>query len=179
MTYSDEDVERAARAIFEDGRQRDPCDGSTFDNSFPEAQEELRRMAQAVLSTLTTAKAWTAIGWKLVPEEPTDEMIRASLATDLPATFRNHLRHPNNGKIAAKDTEIRIAHERKRYAAVVSAAPEPEASNHWRPIGWNGPFRAGEYIVADASGSKVCMAYSTKGATEIASGLNTACGETS
>lgn len=49
----------------------------------------------------------------LMPMEPTDELLRVSLATDLPATFKDHLRHP--------DTEIRIAHERKRYANLFSA----------------------------------------------------------
>ncbi len=61
----------------------------------------------------------------LVPVEPTDEMIRVSLATEWPATYRDHLRHPANGLSSANQTEKLIERERTRYAAVLAAAPEP------------------------------------------------------
>ncbi len=60
---------------------------------------------------------------KVVPVEPTDEMVRVSLAVDLPATYRTYLRHPSNGLKAAADTERAIERERKRWSAMLSAAP--------------------------------------------------------
>jgi hypothetical protein len=68
-----------------------------------------------------------AEGWKLVPVEPTEEMLRASLATDLPATYREHLRHPANGPDTAKQNEARIRHVIKRWANQLAAAPNPES----------------------------------------------------
>jgi hypothetical protein len=57
-----------------------------------------------------------------VPTEPTDEMIRASLAIDLPALFKTHLRHPDNGPDMIKQTELLIEKEKRRYKAILAAA---------------------------------------------------------
>lgn len=61
----------------------------------------------------------------VVPRVPTDEMLRASLATDLPATYRTHLRHPFNGEKTALEVEKAIIKERKRWAAMLAASPQP------------------------------------------------------
>lgn len=62
-------------------------------------------------------------GWKLVPDLPDDEMIRAALAIEWPAQYRFYLRHPDNGPKTAEQTEARIKREMRRYAAMLSAAP--------------------------------------------------------
>lgn len=59
----------------------------------------------------------------IVPREPTDEMLRVSLATDLPASYREHLRHPLNGEKTAREVERAIAKERGRWASMLAAAP--------------------------------------------------------
>lgn len=66
---------------------------------------------------------------RLVPVEPTDEMIRTSLAIERPATYRDHLRHPDAGPKTAAETEALIERERKRWSAMLAAAPaQPSAS---------------------------------------------------
>lgn len=60
---------------------------------------------------------------RMVPEDLDDEMIRVSLAVEWPATYRTHLRHPDDGKSQAAKTEALIARERKRWSAMLAAAP--------------------------------------------------------
>ena len=62
---------------------------------------------------------------RMVPVELDDEMIRVSLAVEWPATYRTHLRHPDDGKGQAAKTEALIARERKRWSAMLAAAPSP------------------------------------------------------
>jgi hypothetical protein len=59
-----------------------------------------------------------------LPAEPTDEMIRAFLAVEWPATHREYLRHPDDGPNSAADTERRIALAKRQYAALIKAAPK-------------------------------------------------------
>jgi hypothetical protein len=54
--------------------------------------------------------------------EPTEAMIHAGLKVDLPATYRDYLRHPANGVETAKQNEARIAHEQRRWSAQIQAA---------------------------------------------------------
>lgn len=61
-----------------------------------------------------------------VPVEPTEEMIRASLAVEFPATYRDHLRHPDDGPKWREVAEQRIERERKRWSAMLTAAPVRE-----------------------------------------------------
>jgi hypothetical protein len=60
---------------------------------------------------------------RMVPVELDDEMIRVSRAEDWPATYRTHLRHPDEGNGQAAKTEALIARERKRWSAMLAAAP--------------------------------------------------------
>jgi len=55
-----------------------------------------------------------------VPEEPTEEMLRAMLAVRWPATYRDCLRSPHNGPQTAKQTEIDIAVVVKQYKAALA-----------------------------------------------------------
>jgi hypothetical protein len=59
----------------------------------------------------------------MVPRVPTDEMLRVSLAIEYPGTYDCFLRHPSNGPRAAADAERDIELAKKRYAAMLAAAP--------------------------------------------------------
>ncbi|HGA3038682.1 TPA: hypothetical protein ACIR5X_000162 [Serratia marcescens] len=63
-------------------------------------------------------------GYKLVPVEPTDEQLRAMLAVIWPATYREYLRHPDNGPKSSQKTEGDIKTATAQYAAMLEAAPE-------------------------------------------------------
>jgi hypothetical protein len=63
-------------------------------------------------------------GCKLVPVDPTDEQLRAMLAVIWPATYREHLRHPDNGPVSIARAEEEIKHAKEQYAAAMLAAPE-------------------------------------------------------
>ena len=67
----------------------------------------------------------TTKGYKLVPVEPNDEIIRRMLAVKWPATYRNHLRFDGAGPQPAEQTERHIAEATKQYSAAISAAPTP------------------------------------------------------
>jgi hypothetical protein len=62
-------------------------------------------------------------GFKLVPVEPTEEMLRVQLAVEWPATYRDFLRHPASGEKTKADTEKEIAKAKKRWTAMLAAAP--------------------------------------------------------
>ncbi|WP_321146174.1 hypothetical protein [Providencia alcalifaciens] len=64
------------------------------------------------------------VGMTLVPKNPTDEQLRAILAVQWPATYRECLRHPDNGPNAAMKTEKEIDVATRQYSAAISAAPE-------------------------------------------------------
>ncbi|ANJ99072.1 hypothetical protein [Serratia plymuthica] len=63
-------------------------------------------------------------GYRLVPIEPTDEQLRAMLAVIWPATYREHLRHPDNGPVSIARAEEEIKQAKEQYAAALAAAPE-------------------------------------------------------
>lgn len=90
----------------------------------PLARRLAEEFAQAALEAYESAKQKDAEGWVLVPEEPTDEHIRAMLAVGEPATFRHHLRHPNNGPSMTRATELKIERARAMYRALLSAGGE-------------------------------------------------------
>ena len=54
-----------------------------------------------------------------VPEEPTEEMLRAMLAVQWPATYREYLRHPLAGPETIKKQEKDISIVRKQYLAAL------------------------------------------------------------
>ncbi|MGQ6276418.1 hypothetical protein ACUNDX_06740 [Serratia sp. IR-2025] len=70
-------------------------------------------------------------GYKLVPIEPTDEQLRAMLAVIWPATYREHLRHPDNGPVSIARAEEEIKQAKEQYAAALAAAlaAAPEGGN--------------------------------------------------
>lgn len=82
------------------------------------------RYADKVAALALPAPAVQPEGWKLVPVEPTDEMLRVHLAVDWPAIYREYLRHPDNGPGWTKDNEANITRARRRYAAMLSASPD-------------------------------------------------------
>lgn len=55
-----------------------------------------------------------------VPEEPTEEMLRAMLAVRWPATYRDYLRHPMAGPETIKQQERDITIVRKEYLAALA-----------------------------------------------------------
>ncbi|EMK0753971.1 hypothetical protein AB7179_10510 [Providencia manganoxydans] len=66
------------------------------------------------------------VGFMLVPKKPTDEQLRAMLAVQWPAIYREHLRHPDNGPKSAKKTEDDIDVATRQYAAAMCASPEAD-----------------------------------------------------
>lgn len=56
----------------------------------------------------------------VIPTEPTDEMIRLILAVEYPATYRQYLRHPDNGPKSYAETEARIERVKKQYSAIIA-----------------------------------------------------------
>jgi len=63
-------------------------------------------------------------GYKLVPVEPTDEMLRVALAVQWPAMYRTHLRDPLNGPKCSENNESSISTARNAYCAMLRAAPD-------------------------------------------------------
>lgn len=64
-------------------------------------------------------------GYKLVPVEPTEEIIRSMLAVRWPATYRNALRFSSSGPATAAQTERDIAEAKEQFGAMLAAAPNP------------------------------------------------------
>lgn len=64
-------------------------------------------------------------GFVLMPVEMDDEMLRASLAVEWPAIYRDSLMYETDGPTLKAVTEARIATARKRHAAVIAAIPSP------------------------------------------------------
>lgn len=80
--------------------------------------------------------------YRIVPVEPTEEMLRRALAIDWPATYREHLRHPESGPTHRAETEQRIDREKRRYAAMLSAAPAVDRQAVVETIKLNPAFMA-------------------------------------
>lgn len=74
-----------------------------------------------LLATPATALNPVPEGWKPVPVDPTDEILRAILAVEFPAIYKTHLRNPLNGPRSAADAEKDIARATKQYAAILDA----------------------------------------------------------
>ena len=66
-------------------------------------------------------------GWKLVPVEPTDEMLRSSCGCESPAMFRESLRRETDGRLTAEMVEKIIRRHLASYRAMLAAAPQPPA----------------------------------------------------
>lgn len=64
-------------------------------------------------------------GYKLVPVDPTEEIIRSMLAVRWPATYRNALRFSCSGPATAAQTERDIAEAEEQFGAMLAAAPNP------------------------------------------------------
>lgn len=90
-----------------------------------EAFDVARAALAAAPSTEVHAGGWRDVKTAVVPVEPTDEMLRVQLACDFPAMFREHLRYPGAGPDSAADQERMIAKARKRWSAMLAAAPAP------------------------------------------------------
>jgi hypothetical protein len=63
-------------------------------------------------------------GWKVVPEVMTDEMLRSSCASELPAIFKHALRGENDGEKTTEMIDAIIRRHVKSYKAALSASPE-------------------------------------------------------
>jgi hypothetical protein len=55
-----------------------------------------------------------------IPDEPSDEIIRAMLAVESPAIYRDALYQPYDGPLMRKRTDERVAIARKIYAVIVA-----------------------------------------------------------
>ena len=64
-------------------------------------------------------------GWKLVPVEPTEEMLRSSCGCESPAMFRESLRRETDGRLTAEMVEKIIRRHLASYRAMLAAAPHP------------------------------------------------------
>jgi len=119
MTIDEKAKDLVAKALYE------AMEGPVSNQDFARQQrqwESAQALAVVALEAYESAKQKEVEGWVLVPKDPSDEHLRAMLAVDEPATFRDHLRHPDNGPSMAKTTEIKISQARARYRALLSAA---------------------------------------------------------
>ena len=64
-------------------------------------------------------------GWKLVPVEPTEEMLRSSCGCESPAMFRESLRRETDERLTAEMVERIIRRHLASYRAMLAAAPHP------------------------------------------------------
>jgi hypothetical protein len=91
----------------------------------------------------------TPAEWVMVPVEPTEEMVRASLAVEWPALYRDGITNPADGPGFRALTQQRAALARARHAAVIAAAPSApndgpslaELVERFKP--WSGPEVSG------------------------------------
>lgn len=65
-------------------------------------------------------------GWKLVPVEPTVEMLRAGCGSESPAMFRESLRRETDGQKTVEMVEKIIQRNLNSYRAMLAAAPQPQ-----------------------------------------------------
>lgn len=65
---------------------------------------------------------------RLIPQEPSEEVLRQILATEYPATFRKELRSACNGPETAHWTEKQIVRAYKIYAAIYNSGESNENS---------------------------------------------------
>lgn len=65
----------------------------------------------------------TPAGWKLVPVEPTEDMIRRMLVCEFPATYAKALFTEHDGEHLVKTTRDRIRRARAQYAAALDSSP--------------------------------------------------------
>lgn len=83
-----------------------------------------------VLSTWSDIVATLGVGipggWKLVPVEPTDDMIRRMLVCEFPATYGKALFTEHDGEHLIKTTQARIRRARAQYAAALDSSPSLE-----------------------------------------------------
>jgi hypothetical protein len=64
-------------------------------------------------------------GYKLVPIEPTDEMLRQALIVESPATYAQSLRRKKDGPKTQGIVEADIDRVAKQYHAMLDASPQP------------------------------------------------------
>lgn len=174
MTYSDEEIERAARAHIR----------AIYGSDFPIVDDlsgtVVVKAMRAALSTLTT------------PRADNEELV--SLVTKAEHYF-NWQRFwsenpPHTPSPLARLRELLTAEwvltseQSEAFVRALENPPEPKAALRQAatpkasiPIGWNGPFRAIGFGVEDQNGRLVCSATTHPRAAEIASALNTALGE--
>ena len=67
-------------------------------------------------------------GWKLVPVEPTVEMLRAGCGSESPAMFRESLRRETDGQKTVEMVEKIIQRNLNSYRAMLAAAPQPQTT---------------------------------------------------
>lgn len=64
-------------------------------------------------------------GWKLVPVEPTEEMLRAGCGSESPAMFRESLRRETDGPKTVEMVKKIVQRHLESYRAMLAAAPQP------------------------------------------------------
>ena len=78
-------------------------------------------------SHLITTSSSVPFGYKLVPMEPTEEMLRAGCGSESPAMFRESLRRETDGQKTVEMVEKIIQRNLNSYRAMLDAAPQPPA----------------------------------------------------
>lgn len=84
-------------------------------------------------SHLITTSSSVPFGYKLVPMEPTEEMLRAGCGSESPAMFRESLRRETDGQKTVEMVEKIIQRNLNSYRAMLDAAPQPPAVDHPEP----------------------------------------------
>lgn len=78
-------------------------------------------------SHLITTSSSVPFGYKPVPMEPTEEMLRAGCGSESPAMFRESLRRETDGQKTVEMVEKIIQRNLNSYRAMLDAAPQPPA----------------------------------------------------
>ncbi|TWA71938.1 hypothetical protein FBZ84_101205 [Azospirillum baldaniorum] len=119
MSEDDAIIKAATRAVGRAASQwRDA-------NGFSDVPDEV--LARA--SIRAYLKALEEEGWVVARKVMTEEMTRSHLAVDKPATFRDSLRHPDNGPRLSAEIEAEIKKAEARHAAVLAASPKPPGAD--------------------------------------------------
>jgi len=73
-------------------------------------------------------------GWKLVPVEPTEEMLRAGCGSESPAMFRESLRRETDGPKTVEMVKKIVQRHLESYRAMLAASPQPPTTEQYSAV---------------------------------------------
>lgn len=121
VTLPREVAEQALEALF---TYKPMVTGVTFQHGL-DAMQALRAALEQPQNHVPDVGNMVQSGWKLVPVEPTVEMLRAGCGSESPAMFRESLRRETDGQKTVEMVEKIIQRNLNSYRAMLAAAPQP------------------------------------------------------